>query len=66
MTGLFLDISDYIPDPEEMAVDSAIAKLKQYGVEEEYDIIPSECALPGFDYDYYISHVHSRKRLGNW
>lgn len=41
MTGFFLDISDYIPDPEEMAVDSAIAYLRRQGVQEEYIMIPS-------------------------
>ena len=41
MTGLFLDISDYIPDPEEMAVDSALAYLSRQGVQEDYIIVPS-------------------------
>lgn len=41
MTGLFFDISDYIPDDEEMAVDSAIAYLRRQGVQEEYIMIPS-------------------------
>lgn len=41
MTGLFFDISDYIPDNEEMAVDSALARLRHYGTDEDYIYIPS-------------------------
>lgn len=41
MTGLFLDISDYIPDPEELAVDSALAYLRRKGLEEDYIMVPS-------------------------
>ena len=41
MTGLYLDISDYIPDEEEMAVDSAIAYLRRKGLEEDYIMVPS-------------------------
>ncbi len=41
MTGLYLDISGYIPDEEEMAVDSAIAYLRRKGLEEDYIMIPS-------------------------
>lgn len=65
MTGLFLDISDYIPDPEEMAVDSALAKLKQYGVTEEYDIVPSMGNYECFDMDNYNRRVRQRV-LGNF
>ena len=42
MTGLYLDISDYIPDEEEMAVDSAIAYLRRKGLEEDYTMVPSK------------------------
>lgn len=42
MTGFFLDISDYIPDPEEIAVDSAIAYLSRRGLSEDYKIVPSK------------------------
>lgn len=42
MTGFFLDISDYIPDPEEIAVDSAIAYLRRRGLSEDYKIVPSK------------------------
>lgn len=41
MTGLFISIEGYIPDPVEIAVDSAIAKLKRYEMQEEYDYVPS-------------------------
>lgn len=41
MTGLFLDISDYIPSDEELAVDSDLAYLRRRGVQEDYIIIPS-------------------------
>lgn len=41
MTGLFLDISDYIPSDEELAVDSALAYLRRRGAQEDYIIIPS-------------------------
>lgn len=40
MTGLFLDISDYIPSDEELAVDSALAYLRRRGVQEDYIMIP--------------------------
>lgn len=42
MTGFFLDISDYIPDEEEMAVDSAIAYLRRKGLEDDYIMVPSK------------------------
>lgn len=42
MTGLFLDISFYIPDEEEMAVDSALYRLEKMQLEEEYYNIPSK------------------------
>lgn len=42
MTGLYLDISDYIPDEEEMAADAAIAYLRRRGVEEEYIMVESK------------------------
>ena len=42
MTGLYLDISDYIPDEVEMAVDSAIAYLHRRGVAEDYKIVSSK------------------------
>ena len=42
MTGLYLDISDYIPDEEEMAADAAIAYLRRRGLEEEYIMVPSK------------------------
>lgn len=41
MTGFFLDISDYIPSDEELAVDSALAYLRRQGVQEDYIMIPS-------------------------
>ena len=47
MTGLFIDISDYVPDPEEIAVDSVIAKLKRYELSEEYDYVPSKANKGG-------------------
>lgn len=65
MTGFFLDISDYIPDPEVMAVDSALAKLKQYGVAEEYDIVPSMSNYECFDMESYNKRVRQRV-LGNF
>ena len=65
MTGLFFDISDYIPDDEEMAVDSAIAKLKLFGVAEEYDIVPSMSNYECFDMENYNRRVRQRV-LGNF
>lgn len=41
MTGLFLSIEEYVPDPISMEVDCAIAKLRAMDVEEEYVIIES-------------------------
>lgn len=41
MTGLFLSIDDYVPDPISMEVDCAIAKLKRLDMQEEYIIVPS-------------------------
>lgn len=42
MTGFFLDISDYIPDPEAMALSTAIAYLRRRGLSEDYKIVPSK------------------------
>lgn len=42
MTGLYLDISDYIPDEEEMAVDAALAAMRRRGLSEDYKIVPSK------------------------
>lgn len=42
MTGLFLDISNYIPSDEEMAVDSALAYLRRRELSEDYKIVPSK------------------------
>ena len=41
MTGLFLSIDEYVPDPISMEVDCAIAKLKRMDMQEEYIIVPS-------------------------
>lgn len=41
MTGLFLSIEEYVPDPISMEVDCAIAKLKRMDMQEEYIIVPS-------------------------
>lgn len=42
MTGMFIDISDYVPDDVEMAVDSALYRLEKMQLEEEYYYIPSK------------------------
>lgn len=42
MTGLFLDIGDYIPSDEEIAVDVALADLSRRGLSEDYKIVPSK------------------------
>lgn len=42
MTGLYFDISDYIPSDEELAVDSALAYLSRRGVSEDYKIVSSK------------------------
>lgn len=42
MTGLYFDISDYIPSDEELAVDSALADLSRRGLSEDYKIVPSK------------------------
>lgn len=39
MTGLFISIDDYIPDPEVEAVERA---LKYLDIGEDYDIVPSK------------------------
>lgn len=41
MTGLFLSIEEYVPDPISMEVDCAIAKLRRMDMQEEYIIVPS-------------------------
>lgn len=41
MTGLFISIDEYVPDPISMEVDCAIAKLKRMDMQEEYIIVPS-------------------------
>lgn len=41
MTGLFISIDEYVPDPVSMEVDCAIAKLKRMDMQEEYIIVPS-------------------------
>jgi hypothetical protein len=41
MTGLFLSIEEYVPDPISMEIESAIAKLRAMDVQEEYVIIES-------------------------
>lgn len=46
MTGLFIDISDYIPDPVIEEVDRAIRLI---GTPiEEYDLIPSRSNIEGW------------------
>lgn len=42
MTGLYLDINDYVPGEEEMAVDSAIAYLRRRGAQEDYIYVESK------------------------
>lgn len=42
MTGLYFDISDYIPSDEEMAVDAALAAMRRQGLSEDYKIVPSK------------------------
>lgn len=42
MTGLYFDISDYIPSDEEMAVDAALAAMRRQGLSEDYNIVPSK------------------------
>lgn len=42
MTGLYFDISDYIPSDEELAVDSALAAMRRRGLSEDYKIVPSK------------------------
>ncbi len=39
MTGLFISIKEYIPDPEVEAVERA---LKYLDIGEDYDIVPSK------------------------
>lgn len=39
MTGLFISIKEYIPDPGVEAVERA---LKYLGIGEDYDIVPSK------------------------
>ena len=43
MTGLFLDVDEYIEDPIEWEVERAIRILRP---DEEYDIIPSSMNIP--------------------
>lgn len=43
MTGLFLDVEEYIEDPIEWEVERAIRILRP---DEEYDIIPSSMNFP--------------------
>ena len=47
MTGLFLDLSDYIPDPEVEAVEYAIKSLQELQ-EEEYDESLSISCIEGW------------------
>lgn len=47
MTGLFLSIDEYVPDPVSMEVDCAIAKLKRMDMQEEYTMIPSKSNVEG-------------------
>lgn len=42
MTGLYFDISDYIPSDEEIAVDAALAAMRRQGLSEDYKIVPSK------------------------
>lgn len=47
MTGLFIDISDYIPDPVIEEVDRAIRLI---GTPiEDYDLIPSRSNIEGWE-----------------
>ena len=48
MTGLFLDLSDYIPDPEVEAVEYAIKSLQELQ-EEEYDEYLSISCIEGWE-----------------
>lgn len=42
MTGLYFDISDYIPSDEEIAVNAALAAMRRQGLSEDYNIVPSK------------------------
>lgn len=48
MIGLFLDLSEYIPDPEVEAVEYAIKSLKELQ-EEEYDEYLSISCIEGWE-----------------
>ena len=46
MTGLFLSVDEYIPDPEAEAVERAIKYLT---IGEDYDIVPSRSNIEGWE-----------------
>ena len=48
MTGLFLDLSEYIPDPEVEAVEYAMKSLQELQ-EEEYDEYLSISCIEGWE-----------------